>query len=128
VESKAQHFVVCWFSTIFLLSYYFLEFDEFIFSFQDTYNSRLKERYEEDSLTHPDLDLDLWLEAESFSGLDRNRVYRLSNTMVEKLRMTRNVLTVGCLQLVLSTQTPEFAAMLDQRVQDQMTHLDEKYE
>jgi hypothetical protein len=128
VESKAQHFVVCWFSTIFLLSYYFLEFDEFIFSFQDTYNSRLKERYKEDFLTHPDLDLDLWLEGESFGELDRNRVYGLSNTIVEKLRMTHIVLTVGCLQLVLSTQTLEFAAMLDQRVQDQMTYLDEKYE
>jgi hypothetical protein len=32
MDNRAQHFVVCWFSTIFL-SYYFLEFDEFIFSF-----------------------------------------------------------------------------------------------
>jgi len=27
-----------------------------------------------------------------------------------------------------STQTPEFKAMLDQQVQDQTTHLNEKYE
>jgi hypothetical protein len=33
VDSRAQHFVVCWFLTIFFLSYYFFEFDEFIFSF-----------------------------------------------------------------------------------------------
>jgi hypothetical protein len=31
VDSQAQRFVVCWFSTIFFLSYYLLEFDEFIF-------------------------------------------------------------------------------------------------
>jgi hypothetical protein len=33
VDSQAQYFVVCWFSTIFFLSYYLLEFDEFIFYF-----------------------------------------------------------------------------------------------
>jgi len=31
IDSQAQQFVVCWFSTIFFLSYYFLEFDEFVF-------------------------------------------------------------------------------------------------
>ena len=77
--------MVCWFSTIFLLSYNFLQFDEFSFSFQDTYNIRLKERYGDDSLTHLDFNLDLWLEVESSSGLDRNRVYELFNTMVENL-------------------------------------------
>jgi len=54
------------------LSYYFLEFDEFIFSFQDTYNSRLKEKYEKEPLTHPDLDPDLWLEVGSSGGPDKN--------------------------------------------------------
>jgi hypothetical protein len=44
VNSRAQYFVVCWLS-IFFLSYYFLEFNEFIFYFHDTYNSRWKERY-----------------------------------------------------------------------------------
>jgi hypothetical protein len=34
-----------------------------LFSFQDTYNSRLKERYDDDPSTHPDIDPDLWLEA-----------------------------------------------------------------
>jgi hypothetical protein len=59
---------------IFFLSYYLLEFDEFIFSLQDTYNNRLKERYKNDYLTHPDIDPDLWLEAGSSGGPNRNRV------------------------------------------------------
>jgi hypothetical protein len=54
VDSRAQHFVVCWFSTIFFLIYYFLEFD--------TYNSWLNERYRDNPSTEPNLDLDLWLE------------------------------------------------------------------
>jgi hypothetical protein len=33
VDSQAQHFVVFWLLTIFLFSYNFLQFDEFIFSF-----------------------------------------------------------------------------------------------
>jgi hypothetical protein len=33
VDNQTQHFVVRWFSTIFLLSYYFLEFYDFIFYF-----------------------------------------------------------------------------------------------
>jgi hypothetical protein len=56
-----------------IISFNFLQFDEFIFSFQDTYNSRLKERYGDDPSTDLDLDLDLWLEAGSSSGPDRIR-------------------------------------------------------
>jgi hypothetical protein len=59
VDSQAQHFVVCWFSIIFFLSYYLLEFDDFIFYFQETYSSRMKERYVDNHLTHPDIGLDL---------------------------------------------------------------------
>jgi hypothetical protein len=59
VNSRAQYFVVCWFSIIFFLSYYFLEFNEFIFYFHDTYNSSWKERYKDDPSTHPDIDLNL---------------------------------------------------------------------
>jgi len=33
VDSRAQHFMIHWFSTIFFLSYYLLEFDDFIFYF-----------------------------------------------------------------------------------------------
>ena len=70
VDSQAQYFVVCWCLIIFYLSYYVL--DEFIFSLHDTYNSRLKERYEDEPSTHLDIDLDLWLEGESFGGPDRS--------------------------------------------------------
>jgi hypothetical protein len=33
IDNRAQHFVVCWFSTIFFLSHYLLEYDDFIFLF-----------------------------------------------------------------------------------------------
>jgi len=33
MDSQSQHFMIYWFSTIFFLSYYLLEFDEFIFYF-----------------------------------------------------------------------------------------------
>jgi hypothetical protein len=49
------------FQPFYLLSYYFLEFADLFF--QDTYNTWLKDRYEDDPLTHPNLDSDLWLEA-----------------------------------------------------------------
>jgi hypothetical protein len=83
VELSTLWFIA--FNYYFFLCYYFLEFDEFVFSFQDTYNSRLKERYRDDPSTHPDIDPDLWLEAGSFGGLDRNWVYELSNITDEKL-------------------------------------------
>ena len=79
-------------------------------------------------MTHLDLDLDLKLEAGLSSEPDRNQVYGLSNTMSEFLQTTHNILTVGSLQLVLSIQTPEFEAILDQRVKDQMTHFVSDYE
>jgi len=77
-NNRAQHFVVCWFSIIFLLSYNFLQFDEFLFL--DIYNNLLKERYEDNPSTHSDLDPDLWFEVRSFIRLNRNWVCRLSNT------------------------------------------------
>jgi len=54
--------VVCWFSIVFFLIYYFLEFDVFIFSFQDAYNSRLTKGYEDNPSTYLDIHPDLWLE------------------------------------------------------------------
>jgi hypothetical protein len=45
----------------------------------------LRERYGDNVLTNPDFDLDLWMEAGSFGGPDRNWVYELSNTMGENL-------------------------------------------
>jgi hypothetical protein len=61
--------VVCWFSIIFFLNYYFLKFDEFVFFFQDTYNNRLKKKYEDDLSTQQNIDPDLWLEAGLSGGL-----------------------------------------------------------
>ena len=55
-------------------------------------------------------------------------MYKISNSTTKNLRMARNVSNTGCLQSVLSIQALEFAAMLDQWVQDRTTHLDEKYE
>ena len=126
VDSQAQHFVVCWFSTIFFFSYYLLEFDEFIFSCQETYNSRLKERYGNDTSTHLDIDLDLWLEAGSSGKPDTNRVYGLSNTTAENVWTTHSISTIESSQSVLTTQTPKFTTLLD-RVQKCMVHLNEKY-
>ena len=58
------------------------------------YNSRLDivvGRYEDDPSTHPDIDLDLWLEAGSSSEPNKNWVYGLSNTMIENFQTTRSV-------------------------------------
>ena len=48
--------------------------------------------------------------------------------MTENLRMTCSASTIECSQLILSIQTLKFAAMLDQQVQDQTTHLNDRYE
>jgi hypothetical protein len=80
----------------FFLSYYFLEFDEFISSIQDTYNNQLNERYRDDPSTHPDVDLDLWLKVSSFNGPDRNRECGFSNIMTENLWTTHGASTVEC--------------------------------
>jgi hypothetical protein len=119
--------VVYWFSIIFFLKFYFLEFDEFNFSFQDTYNI-LKERYMNNHLTCPDIDLDLWLETISTGGPDRNQVCGLSNTITENLRTTYSTSIFGCSQLIWSSQTSKFAELLDRRVQDQMAYFYNKYE
>ena len=96
--------------------------------FQDTYNSRLKERYEEDLSIHLDLDPNLWLQARLSGGSNRNQVYKLSNSTTENLQTTRSASIIGYSQSILITQTLEFAVMLNQRVQAQTTHLNEKYE
>jgi hypothetical protein len=46
----------------------FLELNMMIFfkNFQETYNNRLRERYEDDPLTLLDFDPDLWMEVGSF--------------------------------------------------------------
>jgi hypothetical protein len=89
----------------------------FFFYFQETYNNRLKERYGDDTLTHPEFDLDLWMEVGSSSGPDKNRVYGLSNTTADNLRSTRSVSTLG------SSQSKEFEAL-----QQHTAQLNEKYD
>ena len=64
--------------------------------------------------THPDFDPDLWMEVGSSGGPDKNRVYGLSNTTVENLRVTGSVLTVGSSPSVSSTQSEEFMALKQQ--------------
>jgi len=79
-------------------------------NFQETYNSRLRERYGDNPSTHPDFDPDLWMEAGSSGGPDKNRVYGLSNTTAENLRSTHNVSTIGSSPSVSNTQSEEFIA------------------
>ena len=128
MDSRAQHFVLCWFSIIFFLSYYLLEFDEFIFYFYKTYNSRLKERYKNNPSIYSDIYPDLWLETRLSDESDRNPVYELFNTMTENFQTTYSVSTVGGSQTVLSTWSLDFTALLEQGVQERTTHLNEKYE
>jgi len=83
----------------------------------------LRERYGDDPLTHPEFDPDLWMEVGSSGGPDKNRVYGLSNTTAENLRVTRSVSTVGSSQSVSSTQSKEFVAL-----QQHTAQLTEKYD
>jgi hypothetical protein len=74
----------------------------------------LRERYGDDLLTHPNFDLDLWIEVGSSSGPDKNQVYGLSNTTVENLRAAGSVSSVGSSPSVSSTQSEEFMALKQQ--------------
>ena len=80
-----------------------IEYDDFLKKFQETYNSRLGERYEDNPSNHPDFDSDLWMEMGSSGGPEKYRVYRLSNTTAENFRLTHSVSTVGSSPSVLST-------------------------
>jgi len=66
-----------------------------LFLFSGDYNNRLRERYGDDILTHPEFDPDLWMEVGSSGGPGKNRVYGLSNTTADNLRTTRSVSTCG---------------------------------
>jgi hypothetical protein len=72
------------------------------------------ERYENDPSTHPDFDLDLWMEVGSSGGPDKNQVYGLSNTMIENLWVTHSVSTVGSSQSVSNTRSEEFMTLKQQ--------------
>jgi len=110
----------------YFVSYYVycIEYDDyFFFYFQETYNDRLRERYGDDILTHPEFDPNLWMEVGSSGGPDKNQVYGLSNTTADNLRSTRSVSTVGSSQSISSSQSKEFVAL--QQHTDQLT---EKYD
>jgi hypothetical protein len=83
----------------------------------------LRERYGDDPSTHPDFDLDLWMEVGSSGGPDKNQVYGLSNTTVENLRAAHNVSTVRSSKSVSSTQYEDIMAL-----KQHTTNLTEKYE
>jgi hypothetical protein len=83
-------------------------------NFQETYNSRLRERYEDDPSTHPDFDADLWMKVGLSSGPDKNRVYGLLNATAKNLQTTRSVSTVGSSPSVSNTQSEEFMALKQQ--------------
>jgi len=116
--------------SFYFASYYFLELHLMIFyrrNFQETYNSRLRERYEDNPSTHPDFDPDLWMEAGSSGGLDKNRVYGLSNTTAENLCSARSVSTVGSSPSISNIQSEEFIA-LKQQYQQLSTNYDELHQ
>jgi len=90
--------------SFYFVSYYFLELNMIIFfNFQETYNSRLRERYGDDALIHPNFDPDLWMEVGSSGGPNKNRVYGLSSTTAKNLRAAGSVSTVGSSPSVSST-------------------------
>jgi hypothetical protein len=62
--------------SFYFVSYYFLELNMMVFfkKIQETYNSRLRERYGDDPSIHPDFDPDLWMEVGSSGGPDNNWV------------------------------------------------------
>ena len=83
----------------------------------------MRERYEDDPLTHSVFDLDLWMEAGSSGGPDKNRVYGLSNTTADNLRSARSASAVGSSQSISSSQSKEFVAL-----QQHTAQLTEKYD
>ena len=109
------------FQQFLILSYYCFELVDFFF--QETQNTQLQERYKDYHSIHPELDSNLWLEVGSFGGYDRNQVYGISNTKAERLRTTRRVSTIGCLQSIPSTISSKFQAILNQQIEAQITHL-----
>jgi len=86
----------------------------FLKKFQETYNSRLRERYGADPSTHLNFDLDLLIEVGSSGEPDKNRVYGLSNTTAKNLLAAGSVSTIESSLSVSSTQSDEFMALKQQ--------------
>ena len=106
------------------LLFSWIEYDDFKKKFQETYNSRLRERYGDNPSTHPNFDPDLWMEVGSSGGPEKNQVYRLSNTTAENLWLARSVSTVGSSPSVSSTHSEEFIT-LKQQYQQLSTNYDQ---
>jgi len=96
------------------LLFSWIAYDDFLKNFQETYNSRLRERYGDNPSTHPDFDPDLWMEVGSSGGPDKNQVYGLSNTMAENLHSARSVSTVRSSPSISSTQSEELISLKQQ--------------
>jgi len=121
-------FVQAFYFVSYYVSYYVycIEYDDyFLFYFQETYNNRLRERYGDDTLTHPEFDPDLWMEVGSSGGPDKNRVYGLSNTTADNLRSTRSFSTVGSSQSISSSQSKESVAL--QQLTEKYDNLQAEY-
>jgi hypothetical protein len=96
------------------------------FFFQKTYNTWLHERYMDFPLTHLELDPDLWLEAKSTDGPNRNWVYDILNTTIENMQgRGRSVLTVGS-QPRSSHQFSIVQAIVREQIESQTTQLNEE--
>jgi hypothetical protein len=89
----------------------------------------LREIYEDDILTHPEFNSDLWMEIGSSGGPDKNRVYGLSNTTADNLRTARSVSTVVSSQSISSSQSKEFVALQQRTAQliERYDHLSAEY-
>ena len=116
----------------YFVSYYYvywIEYDDYFFYFQETYNNQLRERYGDDPMTHPEFDPDLWMDVRSSGGLDKNRVYGLSNTTADNLRSARSASTIGSSQSISSFQSKEFVALQQHTAQltEKYDHLSEAY-
>ena len=103
MDSRARKFMISWISTFFFLSYYFLKLSDQFF-FQETYAFQLQKRYRDDPSTHPELDLDFWLEVGLSDGPSKNQIYDISNTTTEDKRMGHSVSIISFLQSGLSSQ------------------------
>ena len=110
----------------YFVSYYYvywIEYDDYFFYLQETYNNRLRERYGDNPKTHSEFDPDLWMEVGSSGGPNKNQVYELSNTTADNLQSARSASTVG------SSQSKEFMALQQHTAQltEKYDHLSEVY-
>jgi len=71
----------------------------------------------DDLLTLLELDLNLRLEAKSFSRPDRNQVYGISNTIGKDIQMGCSVSILGSSQSSSSFQSPVIQTILREQVE-----------